>query len=434
MLLNFLKNKRYPTEKQGFFRVGLLAVFFCILIGCEENRFPVSPLPETFEMIPPSDVSLLTASAGDSKVLLKWGAPPERNISSIYVKNLNTDSEMKLAGDATEVEFSGLTNFITQDFIIKTENDKGLLSFGAKISSIPFSTDNVKPNPVTDLLGFRLSATSALAAWTNPTDIDLAQIEVNLGNEKVTVPRESNYALIDGDVSQGLKIYAIDFSGNRSEVAETVVDKDMVSITGTDDGEYETLKMTLDPAVVIIDQYRITYADNTVITASAAEGTCRVPMADIQTTALWKQPIKVGLVSNGNLVTEYDYYAYNDIAGTIRAAFYDATENSVNIEGDMRNIGGLGNGSATIYNVHVSEAGTYSVTAYQARPDGSSTYEIYMDDVLLGTGTVNGTGNWGPPYNPFPGPNDLYFEAGEHVLKVIFKGSGNYEKFLFTKN
>ncbi|GHT61701.1 hypothetical protein AGMMS50239_13180 [Bacteroidia bacterium] len=385
-------------------------------------------------MIPPNDVGLLTATPGDAKVSLKWGPPPERNIAAIYVKNINTNTEKKLGGDATEVEFIGLTNFTAQDFIIKTENDKGLLSFGAKISAIPFSTDNVKPGKVINLMGFKLNATSALATWNNPADIDLAQIEVTLGNEKVTVPRESNYALIDGDVNNPLNVYAIDFSGNRSEVTSALVDKNMVAIAGTDNGEYETLTMTLDPSVVIIDEYRITYAGGTVITASVADGTCHIPMADLQATSVWKQPIKVGLVSNGKLVTEYDYYAYNDIAGTIRAAFFDTKENNVNIEGDMRNIGSLGNGSVTTYNVHVSETGTYSVTAYQARPDGSSTYEIYMDDVLLGTGTVGGTGNWGPPYNPFPGPDNLNFEAGEHVLKIIFRGSGNYEKFLFTKN
>jgi hypothetical protein len=434
MRLLFLLHKQSACPEFSIFRrIGLVIFFLAVLTACEENKFPVSPLPETFEMIPPSDVSLLTATAGDRKAGLNWGSPPESNITAIYVKNLNNGEEKKLAGNVHEVEFTGLDNFITQNFTVKTENDKGLFSLGAKISVIPFSTDNVKPSPVAGLLGFKLSATAALAAWVNPADADLAQIEINLGSEKVTVPRESTYALIDGDVSQGLRVYAIDFSGNRSDVAQTVVDKDMVSIRGSDDGEFETLKMTLDPAVAIIDQYRISYAGSSEITVSVEDGTCRIPMADLQATAVWKEPVKIGLISNGQLVTEYDYYAYNDIAGTIRAAFFDTKENSVNIEGDMRNIGSLGNGSITTYNVHVSETGTYSVTAYQARPDGSSTYEIYIDDVFLGTGTVNGTGNWGPPYNPFPGPDNLVMEAGNHVLKIQFGGSGNYEKFLFTK-
>ncbi|MDR0575667.1 MAG: hypothetical protein LBG96_16875 [Tannerella sp.] len=230
MLLNFdyLKKRTLLCRKSLLVcHAGVLAVFLLSFTGCKENRFPVSPLPEEFEMIPPSDVCLLTASSGDAKVTLKWGLPPERNISAIYVTNLNTYSEKKLTGDAMEVEFSGLANFIAQNFIVKVENDKGLISFGVKISAIPFSTDNEKPAAVTNLTGFKLSANSALAAWTNPTDIDLAQIEVSLGNEKVTVPRESNYVLIEGDVKNTLNVYAIDFSGNRSEVTQTSVDKDM---------------------------------------------------------------------------------------------------------------------------------------------------------------------------------------------------------------
>jgi hypothetical protein len=414
--------------------MGWLVLLVLFMYGCEENEFPVSPLPEVFEMIPPSDVGLLTAIAGDAEVLLKWGLPPEKNISAIYVKNVNTDTEKKLQGDAVEVGFTGLTNFVSQDFVVRTENDKGLLSLGAKITSVPFSSDEVKPAPVTGLMGFKLTAASALATWNNPSDVDLARIVITMGNETLAVPRESSYAIIGGDASKGLRVQAVDFSGNFSDVAETAVDRDMVKITGSDDGVEETLYMELDPSVVIIDGYRVTCADGTVASVSASRGVCKIPLSALEATAIWKQPIKIGLISNGQLVTEYDYYAYNNIAGTLRAPFYDRSEGSVNIEGDMRNVGSLGDGSVLYYDVVVRESGTYSVVAYQARPDGSSAYEIYMDDVLLGRGTAGSSGNWGPPYNPFPGPTDLAFEAGSHVLKIRFGGSGNYQKFVFSKN
>ncbi|MDR3250241.1 MAG: carbohydrate-binding protein [Tannerella sp.] len=433
MQFTILKNKNLSSRMKFIFLPLSYFFLMALLSGCKENEFPVSPLPETFEMIPPSDVSLLTASPGDAKVSLKWGPPPETDIVAIHVKNLNNNQEKKLDGSAGDVEFTALTNFETQNFVVKTENSKGLLSYGAKIASIPFSTDAVKPATVTDLMGFKLNETSALATWTNPADADLAQIVVTLGNESVTVGRESTYSIINGNVSLGLKVTAVDFSGNRSEIVETAVDKDMVKISGSDDGVDETVEMALDPSVSIIDQYRISYGDVQDV-IPITQSSYSIPLSALR--LIWLNPVKVGLISGGQLVTEYNYAAHNDIPGTIRAAFYDKSEGSINIEGgdNKTNIGSLSDGTTTWYNVNIKETGLYSVIAYEARPNPSARYEVYLDDVLRGTGEVGGTGGWSN-FEPFPGPTDLEFEAGLHVIKIVFlNGGANYEKFLFTKN
>jgi hypothetical protein len=421
------------TRKNGFIRMYILWIMCSILTvfpGCEENTFPVSPLPEEFDMIPPSDVSLLTAVAGDGRVTLNWGAPPERNIAAIYVTNRNDGTEKKLAGDALEAEFTGLNNYVTQNFVVKTENDKGLLSFGAEINAIPYAVDNVKPSPVTNLMGFKLNETSALATWTNPADADLAQILVRMGNESVTVGRENSYAIIQGNVSSGLQVSAVDFSGNVSDVVTAAVNKDMVKIKGSDDGEYETLEMILDPSVVIIDQYRITYGETESI-VSVADASFRIPMQALQ--SLWREPVRVGLISSSVLVTEYSYAHHNDIPGTIRAPFYERAEGSINTEGDMRNIGSIENGTTCWYNVNIKEEGYYGIIAYEARPSGTAQYEIYLDGTLRATGSVGGTDGWSN-FQPFEGPNDIYFNEGLHELSIKFlNGGANYEKFLFTK-
>jgi hypothetical protein len=411
--------------------IFLIATFF----GCKENEFPISPLPEEFEMIPPSDVSLLRATAADAKVILYWGAPPETNIVSIEVKNLNDGIEKKLEGNAREVEMTGLTNFESYEFLVKTVNDKGLISYGATVKAIPFSMDNVKPAPVTDLLGFKLDESSVMATWKNPVDEDLAGIIVYLGgNDSVSVDRESTYAIISGPVNEKVRVYAVDFSGNYSDINETTADKSMVTIKGSDDGNDETLRMILNPAVTIIDEFVVFWADNKEMRTTATDPVFIIPMGDLGPTSVWKAPVRVGLISQGVLVTEYEYYPYNDIAGTIRATFYDRSEGNINIEGDMRNIGSLGDGTTTWYNVQISESGTYGVTAYCARPDGTARYQIYIDDVAISSpGEVYGTGGWSN-FTPWDGPQDLQFEEGNHTLKIVFlNGGANYEKFLFKK-
>ena len=438
MKINYVKNKNnlHKREKSLWELKFVLFLFFgIILIGCEENKFPVSPLPEEFEMIPPSDVSLLTATAGDAKVTLNWGAPPETNIVSITIKNLNDGTEKKLDGNTHETEMTGLVNFDSYEFMVKTENDKGLISYGARVKAIPFSIDQVKPAPVSNLLGFKLDERSALATWTNPTDKDLAHIVVYLGaNDSVSVSRESTFAIISGPVNQKLRVRAVDFSGNYSDINETLADKDMVEILGTDDGTDETIQMVMNPAVTIIDEFIVSWATDQEGRTPASNPVFKIPMADLQPTAMWKAPIKVGLVSEGIVVTEYEYYPYNDIAGTIRATFFDRSEGSINIEGDMRNIGSLSDGTTIWQDVQISETGTYGVTAFCARPDGTARYQIYIDDVAVSSpGEVHGTGGWSN-FTPWEGPQDLHFEKGKYTLKIVFlNGGANYEKFLFTK-
>ncbi len=411
-----------------FFHFCLFLVAWLALTGCEEREFPVTPQPEKFAQVPPSDVSLLKASGEDQAVAISWSSPPEDNIVKIHIKNVNDGTETVLDGKAVNTVFTNLTNLVTYTFVVKTENDKGLVSYGVNVSAIPFKPDHINPSTVTDLLGFVINDGAALATWQNPADPDLSHIVVYLGNDSVSVSSKNNYAIIRGDIKEGLIVKAVDLSGNYSDPLATSVDKKMISISGSDDGDNETIFLRMDPAVVIIDQYQISWGADKKEVISATSASYEIPLSDL----VWLDPVKVGLMSNEALVTEYQYDHHNTLPGTIRAAYFDSAVGTIATESDMRNIGSIDDNESCSYNIKVNDTGSYSLTAYESRPDGTARYEVYIDGVLTGNGTVGGTGAW-DQFQPFDGPV-MGLTEGQHVMTIKFlNGGANYQKFLFKK-
>lgn len=70
---------------------------------------------------------------------------------------------------------------------------------------------------------------------------------------------ETTYGTIYGNLSQPLKVYAVDYSGNTSDAAETMANAAVVTIDGFDDGDTETVQIHKDPIISAVDGYVITY-------------------------------------------------------------------------------------------------------------------------------------------------------------------------------
>ena len=90
--------------------------------SCDENKFPVTPVPDQFEFIPPNDVNMLSAKGGDGQISLTWDAAVENTLKAVHVTNQNTGEEKVLPGTANEVTFTGLTNYEKYTFF--SENRK----------------------------------------------------------------------------------------------------------------------------------------------------------------------------------------------------------------------------------------------------------------------------------------------------------------------
>lgn len=428
-------------------KIVLPVLLACFMQACVENKFPVSPLPEPFEFIPPNDVNLLAAYGDNQKITLKWGASIDNNLKAIHITNLNDGKKDIVSGDVNEVTFAGLTNLVKYTFEVKTENDKELLSFGTTISTKPFVHDNVKPGAVSELKGFKLNATTALASWNNPIDNDLDRFVIYMGKDSVVVNADLSFGNIRGDLGNKLIVRAVDLSGNYSDPVETMADNDLVEITGSDDGTIETLRLYKNPAITVVDEYIISYFGEEIsIKAPLPEiYEHRINMDDgrnlwldgEKTNPAWLEPVKVRLMYEGNEVSSSNYYAYNDIPGSIFATHFTDKSDAIQREGEGNgfnsNIGYLSDNFYCEYDMNVLEEGEYTVVAYGSRPDTNiGKYEILVNGSLLGQGEIEGKSGWGN-YNPFEGP-DVYLEKGKYKLRVNFiTGNNNYRKFVFIK-
>ena len=425
-----------------------------ILQACDENKFPVNPVPDQFEFIPPSDVNMLTAKGGDGQVTLTWDAAVENTLKAVHVTNKNTGEEKVLPGTASEITFTGLTNYEKYTFQVKTESLKEQLSYGVTINAKPFAHDNVKPGKVINLVGYKLGESIAFAVWESPEDIDIEKFVVTLGNESVTVDGESTFATINGNINMPLKVCAVDYSGNTSDATETMADAAVVTIDGFDNGETETVLIHKDPIISAIDGYVITYLNQEYKSSTSplpevytqtmpVDNDQKLWLDDAKTKGSWLEPVKVTLLSKGKEISTYEYLTYNNIPGTLMLTHATVlNEEGVNVKRNNdgksfnSNLGNFENkGSLPIYglyDVNVYEDGDYETVMWFSA-NGTKTYTITIDD---GPGiegrTAEGSSGW-DNYIEAPGPV-LSLTKGKHQMKVEFPSGGhNFKKLVFRK-
>ena len=102
--MNFLLEKQVKIGRiisQLIWIILPLVSLSFILQACDENKFPVNPVPDQFEFIPPSDVNMLAAKGGDGQVTLTWDAAVENTLKAVHVTNKNTGEEKVLSGTAS---------------------------------------------------------------------------------------------------------------------------------------------------------------------------------------------------------------------------------------------------------------------------------------------------------------------------------------------
>ncbi len=473
--------RNFPCVQKQKRRYRIVVPLVClgfVLYACDEYKFPVTDVPGQYEFIPPSDVDKLAAEGADGQIKLTWNVALTDSLKAIHVTNQNTGQEQVVGGTDTEVVFAGLTNYEKYTFMVKTENKNGQLAYGVTISAKPWVHDDVKPGKVIDLTGYKMGDETAFAVWKSPEDIDVKEFRIELGASSMTVDAETHTASIMGDITQPLKVYAIDYSGNSSDAEETLADAPIVTIDGYDDGAAfvglnpainsndipgkttEYIRVHKDPIITGIDGY-VLYYDGTELAKTTSETpaeieTLTMPMQqnkrlwvnnDAKTDGYWLVPVQIGIISGGKEISKYDYLTYNNIPGTLQLTTADFinNENRGNGGAIKRNNDGnlytsvLGNNDGPdvwcTYTINVLEDGDYDAFMFYSN-EANKPFWLSIDggekvEGKTGVGGV-GTGNW-DFYAPAD-PVTLSLTKGRHELRVdITPGGWNCQKIIFKK-
>jgi hypothetical protein len=175
---------------------------------------------------PPSDVAGLNATAGNGTASLTWTDPTDSDLALIEIswtpdgpstpQSVNTGTQSYPA--------TGLTNGTPYTFTVKAVDSSGNRSAGVTATATPDSSiaeDTTPPANVSSL-----SATAGNEAvtltWTNPTDSDLAFIEITWTPGGTTPETVSNVtqtytaSSLAGGTSYIFTVKAVDTSGNRN--------------------------------------------------------------------------------------------------------------------------------------------------------------------------------------------------------------------------
>ena len=163
-----------------------------------------------------------------STIELTWTEPDDAFIEFYTVRyNKNGTTEyFEVQTRQTRALLEGLDLASNYDFLVQAQNLIGVKSTGTSIINRALNGDTTAPSAPT---GVTLTAgiNQITCEWTNPTDIDLAFVEVHVTTSSTTpsfsaLPtakaggEEYIAAGLTGEVTRYFHLRAVDFSGNRS--------------------------------------------------------------------------------------------------------------------------------------------------------------------------------------------------------------------------
>lgn len=94
-------------------------------------------------------------------------------------------------------------------------------------------------------------------------------------------------------------------------------------------------------------------------------------------------------------------------------------------------IGYIGAGEWVEFTVNVEQTGTYSVSASIASEQSNGGFEIVFPDATISMGGIPATGGW-TMHEQMDFSSDLSLEAGEHIMRVNFTGTGAFNLDFLT--
>jgi hypothetical protein len=166
---------------------------------------------------PPGKVTALSAAAGNGEVTLTWTDPTDSDLASIEITwTPGNGNETVTKGTGTYTA-SGLTNGNAYTFTVRAKDTTGNLGDGETTTATP--KDSTPPANVTGQSKIDGQGQVVLS-WTDPTDADLASIEITWtpgGTTPVVIPKGTEkYTAVVANGSYTFTIKAVDTSGNKN--------------------------------------------------------------------------------------------------------------------------------------------------------------------------------------------------------------------------
>jgi hypothetical protein len=215
---------------------GTLYTFTVIAVDINNNKntgvttavTPAASGPS--DTTPPADVTGLGGIPGDTQVTLNWTDPADDDLAFIEVTFTPaatgvTQPIVVAKGVETKI-ITGLANGTPYTFTVKAEDTSNNKTTGATTEAItpaaPGSSDTTPPANVTGLGGIPGDAQVSLN-WTNPTDTDLASIQITFTPtadgvaQPIAVDKGAGTKIISGlanGTSYMFTVKAADTSGN----------------------------------------------------------------------------------------------------------------------------------------------------------------------------------------------------------------------------
>jgi len=200
----------------------------------DSNIASATPLASTTTVDIPSAVYDLMATRGDAKVILSWtkpnenGSPLTSNVITYWKIGTNDFKKKTLAGTATSVQITGLTNDVSYAFKINSVNAIGKSPDSNVDSATPSKSTVAKvPNQVRGLIAIPSNG-QVFLSWIEPSDngspITSYRIIVNEKGSSVTttypnigdIERTTIFGL-KNDVAYQFKVAAVNGIGIGKE-------------------------------------------------------------------------------------------------------------------------------------------------------------------------------------------------------------------------
>jgi hypothetical protein len=164
-----IKYKNFNIMKKRTLFYLLFAILIIFNLGCEEEE-------ETIDVLPPSEVTDLTATPGEQVVTLDWSNPEDEDFDHVEIFISPGDDLIEIPKGVNSYNIVSLENGIEYTFILKAVDITSNISVGVSISSTPI--DLIAPQNVTNFIATKGEKKVTLN-WTEPNDVDFVKVEIS---------------------------------------------------------------------------------------------------------------------------------------------------------------------------------------------------------------------------------------------------------------
>jgi hypothetical protein len=327
-----IKYKNFNIMKKRTLFYLLFAILIIFNLGCEEEE-------ETIDVLPPSEVTDLTATPGEQVVTLDWSNPEDEDFDHVEIFISPGDDLIEIPKGVNSYNIVSLENGIEYTFILKAVDITSNISVGVSISSTPI--DLIAPQNVTNFIATKGEKKVTLN-WTEPNDVDFVKVEISYtpgSTDLIYVNKGIREYTVEGltiGTEYSFTIKTIDDDENKSD-GTTAIATPALEIEGTYkciEGEYYYNGDLFGLSDYWLDEFQIELID---ANTYKMIGMCAWPdnklffqidgLGDITYPATWDgidqtlndQPITTCELHPGDLINVYcgnsNFVTYNEIDG-----------------------------------------------------------------------------------------------------------------------